>query len=210
MQVGANGATTEDPLIDSIETNPALRAYLVEPLPYYCSLLKKAHQSRLDRVHIINAAISNKSGHSDFYHIDETIADEMDGEGPMNRWAHGQGSFDKETIIHWIKQNEFRGEKYRANIQKYLNSIIRINIETKPLTDIIRPFNIKKIDALVIDVQGHELQVLQSCNIKETKPEYIFYEDDLASGGDKVSKFLIASGYQFVAGNTDKLWKIRP
>lgn len=157
VQVGANGATTEDPLIGAIECNPDLKAYLIEPLLHYCNLLQSTHQTRIDRVKIVNAAISNKREKKEFFYIHNAVADEMDGEGPYNRWAHGQGSFDKETIIHWIKQNEFRGSHYRANIEKYIAAIQCNNIETRTLGDITHEFHIKDIDALIVDVQGQPI-----------------------------------------------------
>ncbi len=208
IQVGANGGTVDDPLTNIITHNSAISAYLIEPLPYYCGLLRETHRARQDRVRVINTAISDKSEQRDFYYVDEAIADEMDGEGPPNKWAHGQGSFTKDTIIYWIQQNRFRGPMYVNNIDRYLAAIKSIRLQTQPLSAIIADNKLSKIDALIIDVQGHELPVLQSCDLSCNKPQYILYEDDLQKDSLPIARLLLSHGYRFVGGNTDKLWQL--
>ena len=100
----------------------------------------------------------------------------MDASGPKNKWAHGQGSFSKKFIYSVIDKNNFRGDYYKKNISKFKNSIT---------SEIVNPFKISKIkfpeksiNLLLMDVQGHELQVIKSVDFKKQKIDYIYFEDE--------------------------------
>ena len=41
------------------------------------------------------------------YFIPPKVADQMNGDGPFNNWAHGQGSFNLDVVIYCIKKNIF-------------------------------------------------------------------------------------------------------
>ena len=123
VQVGANDGEQNDPLIDVIRSNPRLRGLLVEPIPYYYDKLVQLHRERLSRINILRAGISNEARTIPFYYVDPAVADEMDGDGPPNRWAHGQGSTQRDVIVYWIRQNAFRGAHYRDNIPRYIDAI---------------------------------------------------------------------------------------
>lgn len=99
----------------------------------------------------------------------------MNGDGPFNNWAHGQGSFKLETIVYWIKQNSFRGKKYRDKIPFFISSIKEI--KTKLIkTQKILPSNNSNL-LLIVDVQGHELEVLKGIDWNNA-PRYLMLEDD--------------------------------
>ena len=87
---------------------------------------------------VINKAIvSNKEVENlKFYYIDPKVADQMDADGPFNKWAHGQGSFLKSVIEESIHNNRFRGSDYRKNIKKLLkvlNLIFHLKNQIKKL-----------------------------------------------------------------------------
>lgn len=133
----------------------------------------------------------------------------MDGNGPFNKWAHGQGSLNKNTIIKWIYKNKFRGSKYIKNINKYIDSILETVIKTTTLDSICKTYQIKKIDLLVMDVQGAEYEVLKNLKSFDLKPRFIIYEDDSSlKKGERtlLEKLLKTEGYFFVTGSHDKLW----
>ena len=125
----------------------------------------------------------------------------MNGDGPNNNWAHGQGSFDKSTVIHWIEQNSFRGDDYRRQLNFFKDSITSIEVPVVKASNIIPDSNNL---LLVIDVQGFELEVLNGVNWFKP-PKYIMLEDDLGKT-DKVFDFLKEKGYRYISGNLDKVF----
>ena len=134
----------------------------------------------------------------------------MDGKGPNNKWAHGQGSVNKETIISWIHKNKFRGITYRKNIKRYIDSIKKININAKSLNQIVIENNLNDgFDLLLLDVQGHEYQVLRNLQFMKNLPKYIVYEDDssLTRRDSKKTWLLLKSlGYFNLIDDSDNLW----
>ena len=82
--------------------------------------------------------------------------------------------------------------------------IKQIEIETLPLADVLDKYlpEEQKIDFLTIDVEGFDLQVLQSNNWQKYKPMFILVEDriDFNNLADsEVYKYLEEQGYQLVA-----------
>ena len=84
----------------------------------------------------------------------------MDGTGPANRWAHGQGSFQKETVLYWITANIWRWSDPGLT-QKYISSVRETKVECDTLDSMLRALAASDCAALVIDVQGAELSVLR-------------------------------------------------
>ena len=133
----------------------------------------------------------------------------MDGNGPFNKWAHGQGSLNKNTIIKWIYKNKFRGSKYIKNINKYIDSILETVIKSTTLNSICKTYQIKKVDLLLMDVQGAEYEVLKNLKFFDLKPRFIIYEDDSSLPKEErilLEKLLKTEGYFFITGSHDKLW----
>jgi len=44
----------------------------------------------------------------------------MNGDGPFNNRAQGQGSFDRQFVEDSIKKNYFRGKSYQEKIPFYI------------------------------------------------------------------------------------------
>jgi FkbM family methyltransferase len=103
-------------------------------------------------------------------------------------------SFDKELSLH------------RSETSNYV-IIEEKKIQTKTLEEILMQFlpDGKKIDFLSVDVEGFDLEVLQSNNWNRFKPTYILVEcldqNDGIEGilQNDVYKYLIAQGYVFFA-----------
>ena len=130
----------------------------------------------------------------------------MNGKGPHNNWADGQGSFDVEIVKYWIKKNSFRGYDYKKNIPKFIQSIKKESIITKKISSINIPPNHNTL--LIIDVQGYELEVIESINWRYA-PKHIIYEDDLKIYNDrsnKIRNILRTRGYKYIGGKYDKIF----
>lgn len=84
-----------------------------------------------------------------------------------------------------------------------------IDVEKASFDEILIDYNIKKIDILLMDVQGYEYQILKSFKSWSTKPKIIVYEND-GSMKEKESKlcssFLVSFGYQLLFKDRDACW----
>jgi FkbM family methyltransferase len=204
IQVGANDCEMDDPLRKYLcnQNTKSFSAVLIEPLPFYVNKLKKLYE-RNPSISIIQAACGKFKESKNLFYISPHIADKMNGSGPMNNWAHGQGSFDKDVIIYWINQNSFRGKEYTQNIPLFINSIQSTLVDVIPLSEISLSKNNKNL-LVVMDVQGFELDVINGIDWNYP-PAFIVVEDDLEKGKD-VFSYLTSRHYKLVGGKHDKIY----
>jgi FkbM family methyltransferase len=204
IQIGANDGVQNDPLREFLKRPGNYTAILVEPLPYYASRLRELYAGRPD-ITIVEAAIGAEAGTRRLYFIPPEIADQMDGDGPRNRWAHGQGSSELATVEHWIRANAFRGDSYRQRIPFFLQSIAFADVPLTSANVVLSDGAATAGDTLlVVDVQGAELDVLKSVNWSQP-PRWVVVEDDLGRG-EPVTAFLEGHGYRHICGDCDKVF----
>ena len=125
----------------------------------------------------------------------------MDGKGPGKGWAHGQGSFSRKFIENEIEKNSFRGEEYINKIQFFKSSIKSEIVSTMSISEIF--VDNKEQNLLIIDVQGHEFNVINSINFENQKFNLIYYEDEnpFSISSRKIRNLLKSKKY-YLAGTS--------
>jgi FkbM family methyltransferase len=201
VQIGANDGIQNDPLRRHFLKPGNYTAILIEPLPFFVYSLKKLYNKR-DDIKIIQAAAGQFNENRLLYYIPNHIAFMMNGDGPQNNWALGQGSFSKENVVYWIKNNSFRGDEYKKNIQFWIENIVEINVPVLETQNLL--LKSSKNILLVIDVQGFELDVLKGIDWN-FPPKYIMIEEDLNDRSAR--EYLISKGYDlFTFSNSNLLF----
>ncbi len=175
IQIGGNDGISNDPLRKFFKYTGNYEAIIFEPVKYYHLKLSQLYKNRKD-IKVKKNFVSNTNKKKKIFFIKPSIANLMDADGPKNKWAHGQGSFSKKFIYSSIDKNKFRGDYYKKNISKFKNSIISETVNPFKISKIRFPE--KSINLLLMDVQGHELQVIRSINFKKQKIDYIYFEDE--------------------------------
>lgn len=159
VKVGANDGLTGDPCGDIFLANPNWHGILVEPVPYCVERLRKAY-SDSNRFVIEQVAVDTASGNATFYYVSEE-ARSLFSELP--EWYDQLGSFDRN---HILKHLDGKLESF----------IITAEVNVEPLGTVLCRNNVKRIDLLQIDTEGHDLQVLKSLDFTEHTPRAIFVE----------------------------------
>lgn len=198
VQIGANDGKQNDPLQKHLAKEGNYKAVLVEPISYYANKLKKLYKDRRD-IEIKEVACGSDYDNKQLFYIPPEIADKMNGNGPFNNWAHGLGSFSKKNVINWIEKNRFRGNKYIDQIQNFKDSIISKKVKVCKTSDVIKD---SPNSLIIIDVQGHELEVLKGINFELKRPRYIIIEVDHPTNIPAYN-FLKNLGYKWIAGTTN-------
>jgi FkbM family methyltransferase len=101
--------------------------------------------------------------------------------------------------------------KYYSNEDcKQLERSTTTSIPTKTLTDIVRESGVAHIDLLSLDVEGHELEVLQSYDFKT--PIHVVLIETLGTPKDQLCRELLAQqGYvKHSAFNHNEVYILRP
>ena len=201
VQIGANDGIQNDPLRQYLVAPGNYHATLVEPIPFYIESLRNLYANRRD-VRIVQAAVGSIESQKKLFFIPPGLAHEMNGEGPPNNWAHGQGSFSRATVEHWIKANAFRGKRYNERIDDYMRSIDTVTVDVVSTESILASNRCGML--VLIDVQGFELDVLLGIDWSNP-PQWIIVEDDLGKSIELI-KFFNERGFQWIAGEHDKVF----
>lgn len=201
VRVGANDGIQSDPLRKFLRMSGDYSAKLVEPVPFYFNQLSNLYQDRPD-VEILNIAAGSSGGSLDLFHIDPRIATKMNGDGPHNNWALGQGSSSRATVVYWIYKNSWRGVDYRERIREWIDAIEILEVPVIPTKDFIGH---AARTLLVIDVQGMESDVLLGLSVRNL-PRWIVFEDDL--GNETAQNLLLSWGYKKVCAGSDPLFEL--
>ena len=197
IQVGGNDGVSGDPIRKYLIKKGNYKADIFEPLHYYFQKLTKLYEDR-DDINLIQKFVSdNKIKNNEIFFIPSEIASTMDGEGPFNGWAHGQGSFSREFIENEIEKNSFRGKEYINKIQFFKSSIKSEIVSTIGISEIF--VDNKQQNLLIIDVQGSEFNVINSINFENQKFNLIYYEDEnpFSISSRKIRKLLKSKKYYF-------------
>ncbi|WP_376967529.1 DUF6492 family protein (plasmid) [Azospirillum sp. A26] len=202
VQIGTGGMM-DGPLHRHLsdERHNAVSAVLIEPRDYCFETLSRLHAVRPNTLMVRIAAGTNE-GRRKFYHILPDIADEMNGDGPPNNRAYGQGSFFRESIELRIRESQSQSEVHRSDIGRYLAAIHETVVNVMPL----RSLALGGIDnlLLVIDMQGADLSVLLGVDWRK-RPNWLIFEQDIAVVG-LIEELLTALGYVHICGTGNPVW----
>ena len=142
------------------------KCILVEPNPILCKLIRSLRNSTL-----IEVAASDKNGNTSLF-----VA-----EGGER--AHG---------VSTIESTEVALDK----IKSYGFTYNEVQVKTKTLNEILDSLKIdREIDFISIDVEGHELKVLEGFSLERWKPVVILVEDNSNYNNADVSNHLKDFGY---------------
>jgi FkbM family methyltransferase len=201
VQIGANDGIQNDPLRKYLQSPGNYTAKLVEPIPFYFNQLSTLYTGRAD-VEIVNLAVGSRSGELQLFHIDPRVAYKMNGDGPQNNWALGQGSNSRATVVYWIYKNAWRGIDYMERIPEWLEAIEMLPVPIIPTGDLIGNGD---RTLLVIDVQGMEGDVILGLAVNNL-PKWVVIEEDL--GRESARNLLLSWGYKEVVAGSDSMFEL--
>jgi len=158
---------------------------LIEPNPVEFRKMEK-----IDRELSIkeNCAISNEEGDINFLSI----------EGPCNVLS-GILEFYNENHLNRINRELDSYKSYEEGHELYSKSET-IKMKAVRLQTLFDKYNFVDIDLVSIDVEGAEMNVLDSIDFDKTNISCFLIENNY--GLDKETKFLIGKGYKFI-GNIE-------
>lgn len=186
---------------------PEANIYAFEADPFNYDIVQNKFENN-DKVKVYNLAVTDKSGKLQFnrYYPIDTIPDDKTYEG-QNCQNSGQGSIFKPG----------KGMKEIFNVN---NTYQTLEIDGISLYDFCKTNGIESIDAIFMDVQGAEYNVLIGCKdmmnsvkatIFEWSKNYIMYEGETSF--DDIAKYLNENGlseagreYQFFEISGDSLF----
>ena len=159
IQVGSHiGNTSNDFLYNNINSN--FKYIMIEPVPYLFNQLKENYKS-CNNITFLNIAISNHDGFIDLY-----IPSEMNDFTKLVDWTNQLASTNKEHIKTFVPEC----------------IVDKIIVECKTLNTIIKDYNIKEIEYLYSDTEGHDYEILIDLDLSLIRPKNIIFENKHMDG----------------------------
>jgi FkbM family methyltransferase len=189
LQIGSNiGNTNSDLLFSKDIINKNL--ILIEPVPYLFNKLITNYKERHLNNYIIllNVAISNKNDTLDLY-----IPSLKNDLSNLPSWITELSSTNKDHISKHTSQN-------------FPNLIVdKISVPCLTINSLIKIYDIKEIDFLIVDTEGHDYDILMDLDLGNLRPTKIRFEnrhmDDTHTRGKKyieLVEHLCKYGYKLI------------
>jgi FkbM family methyltransferase len=191
LKIGANGGVENDSLADFLLHDHRYRGLLVEPIPLYAKTLSANYEGTL-RFKIEQVAIAAEDGKITMYYVDETAKD-SNGQ-PIPQWLRGVASMDRAHV-----EKHLRPEMYGA--------IRQITVECLSVASLLARNNVRKVDLLQIDAEGHDYAVLKQFDFSVIQPKLVIFERKHLSKKDDLAarRLMEQIGYEMKALETDYL-----
>ncbi len=176
IQVGANDGLLQDPLHEWI-IKFDLSGILIEPQPEMCDTLRHLYSDR-PSISVVNAAIADTNGHRSLFRVPPALK--------SADWMKGAASFDRAHL-----------EKHLVSHPEFFASIEEVRVPTITPSTLFADKGIAKIDALIVDVEGFDYEILKLFDVAVSRPSVIQYEHRHLSHRDWEDsiQLLITAGY---------------
>ncbi len=159
VQIGSNDGKQADPLYQLSHSKSNWSGLLVEPLPF---LFKKLKDNYPDpKFQLENSAIGESNGEITFYYISPEAKKVLGEKLPF--YYDQVGSF---SLNHVLKH-------FDSEIEQY---ILKTQVPTITLKNLLERHKIDKIDLLHIDTEGFDYQILRQINLRQFTPKIILFE----------------------------------
>jgi FkbM family methyltransferase len=180
IQIGSNNGVSCDP-INKLIMNNEWQGILIEPIQYLYEELKSNYHSVRRRLIFENCAIANANGNLKFYRLQKSNLPNL----PY--WYDQIGSFSKEVVL-----------KHADSIPHFDELLVEEEVKAITFTDLMKKHDIKHLDLIQIDTEGHDFEILKTIPLGELKVDFIMFENKHLRRSDfrKAIKMLKKHGYK--------------
>jgi FkbM family methyltransferase len=188
LQVGAFDGISADPIYPLLEKH-RLHGILVEPQRDAFERLKMNYAHfEPEAFLLVNAAIGAHDGTAVLYRI------KPDAPGPS--WLPGIASFDRAVVM-----------KHSAVVPNLESFIRSEEVRCMTFATLFKETGIQRIDLLMIDAEGYDVEILRLFDIPSHKPAIIHFEHKHLSVADHQQSLgtLVDLGYKFVISGENTL-----
>ena len=151
---------------------------LVEPVPHNVIAINE-NLKEFKNIHLEPVAVASVRETKDFFFVKATSINKL-----KKHWASGIGSFNKNHLLNH-RTKRFLIEE---------DDIDKIPIKTIKFEDLIEKYSITEIDKILIDIEGHEYEILRDMDLKKVRINSILFEykhfDGYQKTGEKLEEIL--------------------
>ena len=186
VQIGANDGISNDPIRTFIERY-GWQALLVEPLPDIFARLEQNYRG-FSGVRLANCAIGPE-GPLTLYRVQAEV-------GNRFPWLHELASFDRDVVL--------RHQVFFPDLARY---VVEEKVPCLPFSTLMERHDATGIDALVVDTEGYDFEILRQVDFKRYRPRIVLYEHKHLSPEIRAeaASFLASAGYATIPEEYDTL-----
>lgn len=191
LQIGAHDGKTNDKLYDLIHKY-RWKGVLVEPVPYLFDRLV-SNYSGLRDLAFENKALADSNGRRKFYWLRQT-------DDALPDWYDQIGSLHHQIIL-----------SHKGAIPNIESYIVAEPVDCITFETLVETHSISRIDLLLIDAEGSDLQILQQIDFCRFCPKLVIYENTHLSTADKQTarELLKGLGYSIYTGDMNDVARRR-
>jgi FkbM family methyltransferase len=160
LQIGANDGITTDPYREFMISSAA-RGLAVEPVPTTFAKLKRNYTS-YPNVQLINGAVGYPAGKLPFFALSPAY---LEGKGAWGAELTGLAGFSRQKLEDFLGPNE----SPESCIQE-------LHVPVHTIEELMTAYNYDRFDALFLDCEGHEQNILTNMDMKRVNPRLIVFE----------------------------------
>ncbi len=173
IQVGANDGKMADPVFPFI-LKGQWRGVMIEPHPLYFKELSTRHAERPE-LQLVNTAIASEPGEMELFHLNE------EARARYPRGIRGCASLNRSRMEDALR----RGCKRKGTTIED-GDIVSTMVQLRRLDTVLADAALEAADLLVIDVEGHELEVFKSFTASKLGLKMAIVECNGMNRGDEV------------------------
>jgi FkbM family methyltransferase len=177
LQIGANDGVMEDDL-HTIVRRFGWRGLLLEPLREYYDRLVVNYAGASNLI-FDNRALADEDGPRKMFHVRASS-------GELPEWCTGLGSLSRDSVL-----------KYRREVPQVEANLVEETVECVTFASLVAQHGIDRIDVIVCDAQGYDLEILRQIDFHRFHPELVIYEQNLLSEQDKRSAITLLEGHGY-------------
>ncbi|MBX2876536.1 MAG: FkbM family methyltransferase [Saprospiraceae bacterium] len=190
LQIGANDGKTGD-LLYECKRQKKWQGVMLEPQSMVFQVLQENFPE--DRYILLNAAMSHVSGSATLFKIKDS----------ESRWANGLASFKRESILAHF-ENGYIGGKLKEEgisleeVKNYSDCIVEEEVQTISFPELVRRAYFPAYDALLIDVEGFDFEVLKMVELGDPTLQFVIFEFKHLSQSDRKSAEDLLKKHDFI------------
>lgn len=178
LQIGAYDGVAGDPIRPLLIDDERWRGILVEPQRKAFNQLLQNYSTISDRLKFVNCAIGPAATEKELFFVSpHTVTEQR-----LPAWFGEIASFSREHV-----------ERHAPNVP-----VASESIEVRTVDQVLAEANMDRLDAVVIDVEGYEAQIIENIDFDSLKVKFLLFEHVHLSGSAKTSVFdrLVKNGFQ--------------
>jgi FkbM family methyltransferase len=177
VQIGAHDGKSGDSIYP-VARKKQWRGILIEPVRYLFERLVENYDGA-SGIAFENVALAPEKGYRTFYRLKEN------GD-VLPAWYDQIGSLNRNTIL-----------SHRHDIPNIEDYLLEELVECVTFSDLVAKHQVTKIDLILIDTEGYDLNILRMIDFRRFRPKLIIYEQKHLSDTEKVvaKRLLQSAGY---------------